>query len=637
MPMRLFARSTYLAVFALIALSTFQNTNAQGNERDAIVYELSELSEEVFLQEDRVFIVDKDYYLNGEIEIPADYMLEFRGGSIRNGILKCNNTLFTGKVRLINTTIKGAIENNRIEGDWFGLVEGNKIGVDNCMQFSHLVASCEYTKKDLHISSGIFRTSKPVVFNVDYSVYMDGVIMYTGTPDASAIYIGSEEGRKSGKVFYLSVSQSDYPSFRVDKDNFITLAPRNVGIEVSSVFSCEFHINRVEDFIYGLVLTDNRGLGCGDNEFHIGEIRNAYNGIRIVVGNDNHNQICWANDNKFIGGRIWAYKKTGLKRTAIKFERTNEKGMSDNAVFFAMDLENHYNAIDLGDFATGCILLGCRFENNDNPIANEGTKGNLIIGGQKYVTQTNFGPRTFFEYASELWRYKIKDVILDIPQIKFAFDGNNVSTLNLRISERINYSEVGEHELPSGIRDDGGLNINNSRFFVDIDVTKVRMLRIETAGMWRPMMDFYDVKGNKLCPFASYREHLYFYDSNVDGWYNREEAFVVAYKMKPEKPLELFVKDSNIKKIRLYIWGDVTFGECWIKSLKITADEFAQVDNENKLFHLSSRPIIVKGVDVVPKDMSIGIKPGVAYFDSSNKPIFWNGKEWVDAMGNAAE
>lgn len=595
------------------------------------------LSQSNFSRGERVYVIEKNYTLQGEIELPEDCILDFRGGSIRNGIIRCNNNYLQGRVQLLNTTLCGTIENNQIESDWFGLKEGINRSVDNCEKISHLIASCENTRKDLHVGSGIYCTSQPVVFNVDYNVYMDGEFRYIGNPNASAIYIGSNEGRKGGKTFYLSVSQLEYPTFKEDENHLITTAPRNVGIEISSVFSCEFHIKKIEEFIYGLVIIDNRSLGCGDNEFHIGEIRNAYHGIRIIAGDTPEKETCWVNDNKFYGGRIWYYRNPQLKRTAIKFERANNKGMSDNALFLAMDLENNYAAIDFGGFATGCISLGCRFENNEDPFINEGNRGNLIIGGQKYVKKESKGPRTYFDYASELWRLKLNNVILDIPQIKYAYDGRNITTKNLRLSNGSNYQEVGELALPSGVRDDGGLNINNTRLFVDIDVSKVRMVRIESLGLWRAMMDFYDADGRKIKPFEQFRDHLFFYDANVDGWYNKEGVFSIAYKMETGKPLELFLKDPDIKKIRLYIWGDATFGDCWINSLKITTDAYASVDNVNKLFHLSSIPIKTNGVEVVPRKAETGIVPGTVYFDKGNKPIFWNGNEWVDAMGNIAK
>jgi len=590
------------------------------------------LTQKDFHCKNTIYVVCKDFYLAGDITIPENCTLEFDGGSVSNGVLKCNGTYLQGRIQLENTVLKGSIENGRIESEWYGLVPSMDTNIDNSGKIANLIASCENTKKDLHISAGIYCTSKPVKFNADYSVFMDGELLYTGKPDVSAIYIGTDSERKGGKVFYLAVSQINYPDFTEDKNHFITSAPRNVGIELSSVYSCEFHINKVHDFVYGLVLIDDKGLGCGDNVFHIGQIINAYDGIRIIAGND-ANQTCWVNDNLFIGGRIWFYKNTQLKRTAIKFERLNTKGMADNTLFLAMDLENNYSAIDFGGFATGCISLGCRFENNESPILNEGNNGNLIVGGQKYLANELTGPRTFFDYASELWQIKLNKVILDLPQINYAYDGTNVSTANIRISDRMSYKEVGEHALPLGVRSDDELNINHTRLFIDIDVSKVKMLKIETMGLWRAMMDFYDNKGNKIKPFEKYREHLYFYDYNIDGWYNDAGVFAVAHKMTNHEPLELFIKDDGITKIRFYIFGDPTLGECWIKSLRITADEYTVVENDNKLFHLSTRPVKIRGVDMVSKEANPNLKPGVIYF-YNGKPVFWNGNEWVDALGN---
>ncbi len=632
----IFLKTTFIIIASLIICV---DSYAQ-NKKDIVVLEDSclknnevpVLTQKDFIKENTSYIIKSNFDLKGkEIIIPNNSILEFNKGGVRNGVLNCNNTTLCGGIQLENTFLKGTITNNRIESDWFGLVEGRS--ADNYEKIINLIVSCENTKKDFHLNSGVYCTSRPIVFNVDYNVYMDGEICYTGEPNNSAIYIGSVEGRKGGKEFYISVSQGHYPSYTED-NGFITSSPHNVGVEISSVYSCVFHIKKIEEFIYGLVLIDNRNLGCGDNEFHIGQITNAYNGISVVSGSEKINKVCWINDNVFIGGRIWFYRNTHLKRTAIKFQRISAKGMSDNAFFMGMDLENHYNAIDFGGFATGCIVLGCRFENNGIAIVNEGNGGNLIIGGQKYLNTNASGPRTFFDYASELWKQKINKIILDIPQVNYAYDGINVSTTNLRISDRKSYGEVGEHALPSGINEYGELKINHTRFFVDIDVSKLRMLKIETVGEWRAMMDFYDSEGNRCKPFENYRDHLYFYDHNIDGWYNNDGVFAVAYKMTSYNPLCLYIKDNDIAQIRLYVFGDSTLGECWIKSLRISADEFAEVDNVNKSFHLSSMPIKTRGVDVIPNGTNYNIKPGTVYFDSSNRPIFWNGSEWVDAMGN---
>lgn len=604
--------------------------------RKNLVNGVNTLVQTMINKSNTIYVIQYDFTLGEDITIPANCVLEFDGGSINsasNLAITCNKTLMQGNITLNGIILEGTICNNRIESNWFGLVSGESNTIDNGSKITKMIVSCENTLKDLHISSGTYRTTLPVHFNADYSVYMDGEILYAGTAAASAILVGGNSTTRSHKHFYLSVKQESFPAFTEDADHYIVDPTRNIGIEAQAVYCCDFHINLIKNFIYGLVVSDINSIGCGDNKFYINFIWDAYKGITIMSGVSGGN-MCWVNDNQFYGARIWRYENQQLKRTAVCFVKGNTNSMADNAIFIGLDWDHYYNGIDFGNMGKGCIFLCCRFEDNVNPVINEGNNGNFILSGQKNYLTVPKGKKTVFDYACDLWKRDINKTVLNIPQLYYAYDNvsKKISYYNLRSTGRFNVSEESEVTV-DGLNTDGNPILNNRRVFFDMDVTLARKIRIEGNCNVRPQVFLYDNEGNILPEIQNYRNYIEPYDDGADAWWSTDfpGLLIFSFILTKENLFEICVKDTNIAKIRFIFGGDST---SYILSLKVTADKEAIIDNINKSFHLSALPTKVVGVSMVPSTVDIDLPVGTSYVDNGVMK-FWNGTAWVDATGTA--
>lgn len=79
---------------------------------------------------DTVYIIEWDFDLNGEtLEVPADCVLDFKGGQLSNGILKGNNTSIDSGLSKIfdtNLSLSGTYNIQEWCPEWFGAVGGNE-------------------------------------------------------------------------------------------------------------------------------------------------------------------------------------------------------------------------------------------------------------------------------------------------------------------------------------------------------------------------------------------------------------------------------------------------------------------------------------------------------------------------------
>lgn len=80
------------------------------------------LTQSMINMPNNVYKIRYDFDLNGAtINLPANSVLQFVGGSIKNGTINFSNTLLSGDVK-IKTNISGNIRNGDIYPEWFGAV-----------------------------------------------------------------------------------------------------------------------------------------------------------------------------------------------------------------------------------------------------------------------------------------------------------------------------------------------------------------------------------------------------------------------------------------------------------------------------------------------------------------------------------
>lgn len=91
------------------------------------------LSEETLHHDARLFVVEKDYSLDGrKIVLPPGMKVEFNGGSINNGTIVMNDVLLDGVApHSINAQVEGTVANKAIKMSWFADINKVKLTYTN--------------------------------------------------------------------------------------------------------------------------------------------------------------------------------------------------------------------------------------------------------------------------------------------------------------------------------------------------------------------------------------------------------------------------------------------------------------------------------------------------------------------------
>lgn len=101
-------------------------------------------------QPNTIYEIRYDFDLNGEtIQMKEGCTLKFEGGSLNNGILKCNNTIINNAnfVVLNNCSFSGTILSEYVRPEWFGAI-GNGIADDSNAIISSINSGCDVLLTD---------------------------------------------------------------------------------------------------------------------------------------------------------------------------------------------------------------------------------------------------------------------------------------------------------------------------------------------------------------------------------------------------------------------------------------------------------------------------------------------------------
>lgn len=108
------------------------------------------LTSAMISQPNTIYEIRYDFDLNGEtIQMKEGCTLKFEGGSLNNGILKCDNTIINNAnfVILNNCSFSGAILSEYVRPEWFGAI-GNGIADDSNAIISSINSGCDVLLTD---------------------------------------------------------------------------------------------------------------------------------------------------------------------------------------------------------------------------------------------------------------------------------------------------------------------------------------------------------------------------------------------------------------------------------------------------------------------------------------------------------
>lgn len=108
------------------------------------------LTSAMISQPNTIYEIRYDFDLNGEtIQMKEGCTLKFEGGSLNNGILKCNNTIINNAnfVVLNNCSFSGTLLSEYVRPEWFGAI-GNGIADDSNAIISSINSGCDVLLTD---------------------------------------------------------------------------------------------------------------------------------------------------------------------------------------------------------------------------------------------------------------------------------------------------------------------------------------------------------------------------------------------------------------------------------------------------------------------------------------------------------
>ena len=156
--------------------------------------------------EDTIYVIKWDYDLGGgEINVPANCVLKFDGGSLNNGSITLSNTYVEGiKGFGSNLLVTGTCINSTIDSEWFVFSDS-----DSVIQFKSIFAISKLSKKPVNISNG------------EYTIVNDGdIIEITQSTDFNDSVIHFNTNGYDNHYFKVSnseklnIPQEDWDGFK---------------------------------------------------------------------------------------------------------------------------------------------------------------------------------------------------------------------------------------------------------------------------------------------------------------------------------------------------------------------------------------------------------------------------------------
>ena len=212
-------------------------------------------------QENTIYEIRYDFDLNEEtLEIPANSVLDFRGGSFNNGHIVFNDTKIIG-VGNFNCRYEGTIANNEIQLEWFNGDDYNIIqDAINCIKHYSLedVLSSGVSQKLVMKSNYHYKISEELVFGQYFRVEgneciieqtQSGKAIFSST---NAFHIDVSNISFKGvnvKAFYVDSPNYDRANFKftalsVDTDNYDVSMVNNWAFYIKSR-SCTVNFNEI--------------------------------------------------------------------------------------------------------------------------------------------------------------------------------------------------------------------------------------------------------------------------------------------------------------------------------------------------------------------------------------------------------
>lgn len=324
---------------------------------------VNKLPQDAFSSESTIYEIRYDFDLDGgAITIPANSVLYFNGGSLRNGSIDFNDCHVIGTHKCFYDIT--AIDNlQEIEVEWFGVnTESNDISADFNALVSALPQGSTDKRSTLKFKGETYTTLHTLIVNKQGINIVGNPTFYNKGTNITCIKISGA----SIQQFELSV-RADSPCDWSKNDH--------IGVLLENCTNCKFEIPVVSYHTYGIVCRAD-GAGFGWNNLYVGTIRSALQSFVVEALNSG-----WPNANNVWGGMFvrltGTFNKTNVTEpcrdvvfksdgtygaNAWNFEglwfETKQNLVINDEQFYFFDFCNYIN----GKNVRGINIRGCRFE-----------------------------------------------------------------------------------------------------------------------------------------------------------------------------------------------------------------------------------------------------------------------------------
>lgn len=426
-------------ILALLFLGAFFSMTAYANsetvyEKNVVVLKKDVPFDNQVKQQNTIYVIQYEFDLNDSkmgktIMIPANCVLRFEGGSIKNGKVSFSNSLLEGYVSL-DVNCVGTISNKKGYLSWF------KESSVNSNNLSWLLNNCYETDidKDITLDTPInvgnrklevYSSNKSVVrFNCSPSSFGNATfyawIISTGSPSISIHDID------------LDFENRQYPMPKGNNNVYVGDAIRIVAPKMCSVYNV--HIQNYGNTTGPLEYDSFCAIAIHPNGYSVIDVHDLIFNNIIVVGDGNPTgipltqrgmgeclRIYYSNAETEVTSPVMVYNVSCVNCYSVN---TSGEPITDD--FDCI----HINALDSNNRLTLCKISNCYFEGiNKRAIKAQAT--NVHIDGVVYKN-----PNRINGLSVLIHPFGEKCVIENV----YAFPTTNGSIINTRFSPEVTVS-----------------------------------------------------------------------------------------------------------------------------------------------------------------------------------------------------
>lgn len=440
-----------------------------------------------------IYHIQYDYDLNGQtITLPAGCVLEFDGGSVKNGTIVLTNTTIKSRGGKIfdSVTLSGSVTNDEMPISWWNVTRGAYS--QDAVAYSEFISSATantsvingYIIPSLNVIGGTLIVDFPVYINnalsriYGFSINCVSPIYYIGNDDynGAIIEVGGNDKKHTIRLWNNPRRNvSVYPEYATNNsfDKTKAYAVRKdyliVGLLIRDSYESTINIEDVRYFTTGVMVAGGYGSDNSHNfvSYERINLNNIQNCLRGIVFNYDAG---WITECAVSKGRIWTSGDDPFEGHvyAITFEKTSgDWSSTSNMRFINPCVEGAY----CGVYINNMRISASSFEDvRDESVTNKIVENNANISLDPAV-YTSY-------YASSTKTTPFRTIINK--------NGNtsDVNMMQAMADFRTIYSEVNSNNRASTycVRDMFVLNNDNSVTSGHVTDTNYSPITISATG-----------------------------------------------------------------------------------------------------------------------------------------------------------